>query len=258
MADETPSTKKPKTAAAAAELEKERAVKAGEKLDAKAKAANDKDQAFVKAKEDKAAAAAANGKDSKDAKKDDKKDDKKDVKGGKDDKKDVKGLDEADKKEEFVMLVSSEKKEYKVNRRAAIQSTLVKTALEEDKEAKDVQLIHISGAIVEKVIAYMNYHMDVEPRRIESPLKSTNMKELVDRFDANFVDEMDLDTLMRVLLAANYMDVKALLGLLCAKIASMMKGKTADQIRKTFNIRGEFTPEEEEEIRKDFKELLVE
>lgn len=139
-----------------------------------------------------------------------------------------------------------------------MQSNLVKTALEEDKDAKSVELVHISAPIVEKVIQYMDYHKDVEPRRIESPLKSTNMRELVDRFDANFVDEMDLDTLMRVLLAANYMDVKSLLGLLCAKVASMMKGKTADQIRKTFNIRGEFTPEEEEEIRKDFKELLVE
>jgi len=248
MADDAPTTKKPKTAAAAAEAEKSAGVKAGEKLDTKAKAAADKEQA-AKGKDDKSAA--ANGKNSKDDKgKDDK---------GKDDKKDVKGLDTGDdKKEEFVLLISSEKKEFKVNRRAAIQSNLVKTALEEDKEAKDVQLIHISASIVEKVVAYMTHHIDVEPRRIESPLKSTNMKELVDRFDANFVDEMDLDTLMRVLLAANYMDVKSLLGLLCAKIASMMKGKTADQIRKTFNIRGEFTPEEEEEIRKDFKELLVE
>jgi len=250
MADDNPSTKKPKTSTTAAEQEKAAGVKAGEKFDAKAKAAADKDAAFQKAKEDKAKAVRADDKTGKDDKgKDDK---------GKDDKKEVKGLDDVDKKDEFVLLISSEKKEFKVNRRAAVQSHLVKTALEEDKEARDVQLIHISAPIVEKVVAYMNYHMDVEPRRIESPLKSTNMKELVDRFDANFVDEMDLDTLMRVLLAANYMDVKSLLGLLCAKIASMMKGKTADQIRKTFNIRGEFTPEEEEEIRKDFKELLVE
>jgi len=170
------------------------------------------------------------------------------------------GLDMDDKgRDEYtVILVSQEKKEFKVPKRAAMQSNLVKTALEEDKDAKSVELVHISAPIVEKVIQYMDYHKDVEPRRIESPLKSTNMRELVDRFDANFVDEMDLDTLMRVLLAANYMDVKSLLGLLCAKVASMMKGKTADQIRKTFNIRGEFTPEEEEEIRKDFKELLVE
>jgi len=139
-----------------------------------------------------------------------------------------------------------------------VQSNLVKTALEDDKESNEVNLIHITAPIVQKVIDYMLYHVDVEPRKIESPLKSTNMKELVDQFDAKFVDDIDQDTLFKLLLAANYMDVKSLLQLICAKVASMMKGKTADQIRKTFNIRGEFTPEEEEEIRRDHKDLLVE
>ena len=30
----------------------------------------------------------------------------------------------------------------------------------------------------------------------------------------------------------------------------MMKGKSAEEIRKTFNIKNDFTPEEEDEIRK--------
>ena len=54
--------------------------------------------------------------------------------------------------------------------------------------------------------------------------------------------------LFELILAANYMDVKALLDLCCAKVASMMKGKTAEQIRKTFNIVNDFTPEEEAAI----------
>jgi len=167
-------------------------------------------------------------------------------------------LDSGDSKEDTIILLSQEKKEYKIQRKAALQSQMIKTALEDDKDAKEVNLVHISGPIVQKVVDYMTYHIDREPRKIESPLKSTNMKELVDRYDAAFVDDIDQDTLFKLLLAANYMDVKSLLGLICAKVASMMKGKTADQIRKTFNIRGEFTPEEEEEIRKEHKDLLVE
>jgi len=46
-------------------------------------------------------------------------------------------------------------------------------------------------------------------------------------------------------LAANYLDIKGLLDLSCAKIASLMKGKTAEEIRKVFNIPNDFTPEEE-------------
>jgi len=188
----------------------------------------------------------------------------KDSKESKEEKKESKqeshslSLDSGDSKEDTIILLSQEKKEYKIQRKAALQSQMIKTALEDDKDAKEVNLVHISGPIVQKVVDYMTYHIDREPRKIESPLKSTNMKELVDRYDAAFVDDIDQDTLFKLLLAANYMDVKSLLGLICAKVASMMKGKTADQIRKTFNIRGEFTPEEEEEIRKEHKDLLVE
>jgi S-phase kinase-associated protein 1 len=60
--------------------------------------------------------------------------------------------------------------------------------------------------------------------------------------------DVDQEVLFELILAANYMDVKALLDLCCAKVASMMKGKTAEAIRKTFNIVNEFTPEEEQAI----------
>jgi len=226
MSEEQSSSKKTKTQAEADKAEKEKNVKGS---DVKEEKKSDKEE------------------------KTDKKDDKKHT-----EKKDNKGLDLDESKDDVVTLISQEKKNFRVSRKAAIQSQLVRTALEDDKDAKEVSLVHIAAPIVEKVIQYMNYHIDNEPRKIESPLKSTIMRELVDQFDAKFVDDIDLDTLMKLLLAANYMDVKTLTQLICAKIASMMKGKTADQIRKTFNIRGEFTPEELEEIRKDFKELLVE
>ncbi len=49
--------------------------------------------------------------------------------------------------------------------------------------------------------------------------------------------------------AANYMDIKPLLDLTCAKVASMIKGKTPEEIRKVFNIVNDFTPEEEAQAR---------
>ena len=53
--------------------------------------------------------------------------------------------------------------------------------------------------------------------------------------------------------AANYMDIKSLLDLTCAKVASMIKGKTPEDIRKTFNIVNDFTPEEEAKVREENK-----
>ena len=34
-------------------------------------------------------------------------------------------------------------------------------------------------------------------------------------------------------------------------VANMIKGKTPEEIRKTFNIRNDFTPEEEAKVRAD-------
>ncbi|PHU20514.1 E3 ubiquitin ligase complex SCF subunit sconC [Capsicum chinense] len=51
--------------------------------------------------------------------------------------------------------------------------------------------------------------------------------------------------------AANYLNIKILLDLTCQTAANMIKGKTPEEIHKTFNIKNKFTPEEEEEVRRE-------
>lgn len=47
------------------------------------------------------------------------------------------------------------------------------------------------------------------------------------------------------------MDIKGLLDVTCKTVANMIKGKTPEEIRKTFNIKNDFTPVEEEQVRKE-------
>ena len=76
------------------------------------------------------------------------------------------------------------------------------------------------------------------------------MDEVVQEWYVTFA-AVDQETLFELILAANYMDIKPLLDLTCATVASMIKGKTPEEIRKTFNIISDFSPEEEAQVREE-------
>lgn len=66
---------------------------------------------------------------------------------------------------------------------------------------------------------------------IEKPLKSQVMADVVQKWYADFVD-LEQVLLFELILAANYMDIKPLLDLTCATVASMIKGKTVSLLKK--------------------------
>eukprot|EP00457_Paulinella_chromatophora_P012676 gb/GEZN01012904.1/.p1 GENE.gb/GEZN01012904.1/~~gb/GEZN01012904.1/.p1 ORF type:complete len:179 (-),score=52.53 gb/GEZN01012904.1/:474-1010(-) len=163
----------------------------------------------------------------------------------------IEGLDDAD--DGNLQLESQEKTLFVVPKKVALMSELVKTMAEGDTEEKVIPLPNVKGNVLKLVVEYMKYHAENPPKDIEKPLKSANMAEVVgDPWDADFVDVVQ-ELLFELILAANYMDIKPLLDLTCAKVASMIKGKTPEQIRTTFNIQNDFTPEEEEAVRAENK-----
>jgi len=168
-----------------------------------------------------------------------------------DSKEEIKGLED-DAQDEMLRLVSSESEKFPVSFKVAIMSELIKTMAEGDTKEKEIPLPNVKTEVLKKVVQYMKYHADNPAKDIEKPLKSQNMSEVVSQWDADFV-EVDNELLFELILAANYMDIKPLLDLTCAKVASMIKGKTPEQIRKTFNIQNDFTPEEEEAVRAENK-----
>ena len=96
--------------------------------------------------------------------------------------------------------------------------------------------------------------MRADPRRDPAPpAEDENRERRTDdilEWDADFC-KVDQGTLFELILAANYLDIKGLLDLTCKTVANMIKGKTPEEIRKTFNIKNDFTPEEEEIVRKE-------
>jgi S-phase kinase-associated protein 1 len=48
---------------------------------------------------------------------------------------------------------------------------------------------------------------------------------VVSAYDAKFIEIEDLEELFDIILAANYLDIKSLLDLSCAKVAALIKGR---------------------------------
>ena len=57
---------------------------------------------------------------------------------------------------------------------------------------------------------------------IEKPLKSAKMEEVVSEWDAAYVD-VEQEMLFELILAANFMDIKSLLDLTCAKVCFLSR-----------------------------------
>lgn len=147
------------------------------------------------------------------------------------------GLD--DEVEGTLKLTSKDEKPFDVQKKHAYISVLVKTSCENDVSATEVPLPGVEGAILKYVAQYMIHHQGVEPPIVESPLKSTVMKEVVkDEWDATFIDEIGegRQNLYDLILAANYMDIKSLLHLGLAKVASLIKGKPLDQLKAILSV----------------------
>jgi len=148
-----------------------------------------------------------------------------------------------------VKLESSDNKVFEVPQEIASMSVTIKHMLEDIGDSDTpIPLPNVNGYILEKVIEYCRYHH--EHPSLPSEEKDEKRTDDIIPWDREFC-KVDQPTLFELILAANYLDIKPLLDVTCKTVANMIKGKTPEEIRKTFNIKNDFTPEEEEAIRKE-------
>ena len=152
-------------------------------------------------------------------------------------KEEVKGLDE-DSDTTKIALKSKDGETFEVNRKSVSISGLISTALDNDKNATEIP-VDLRGDVLRSIVEYMEFHEGTEAPIIEKPLKSKVMKEVCkDGRDAIFIDKIgeDKQRLYDVILGANYLDIKGLLHLGCAKVASLIKGQPIEKIKEILNV----------------------
>ena len=152
-----------------------------------------------------------------------------------------------------IKLRSSDSEIFEVDVEIAKMSETIKTLLEDscldDDDEEPIPLPDVNAAILRKVIEWSIHHKDDPPPAADEENREKRTED-IEPYDQEFL-KVDQGTLFELILAANYLDIKGLLDVTCKTVANMIKGKTPEEIRKTFNIKYEFTAEEEKKVRKE-------
>ena len=82
------------------------------------------------------------------------------------------------------------------------------------------------------------------------------MSILVDAFDAQFSD-VDIEIILKLLLAANYMQIDSLVKLMSAKFVSLIKDKNIDEMCDELGISNDYTEEEERYVEEKILSKLL-
>ncbi|KAL6842371.1 hypothetical protein ACP4OV_027798 [Aristida adscensionis] len=172
-----------------------------------------------------------------------------------------------------LVLVTECGTELRLSRPAARMSAMLRGMMEGDCAAGRIAIPDVPAGILRLVLRYCEKHAphyDPDAPLYRDPFPpfpvdlapSTHAVKPVteldpdphglDAWDKEFITSgVDNSILFAIILAANYLGIEDLIDLGCTAVADKMRGKQPEEIRKTFDIENDYTPEQEAEVRKE-------
>lgn len=139
---------------------------------------------------------------------------------------------------ETVVIASADGHEFRVPAAVAKMSRVVGDMLQDLDDPGAAVPVSVSSKTLGVVL-----HMCTDRVVNSKPADDPSFKEVVAGLDRE--DKYDL------LVAANYLDVKFVLEAGAKHIASLIEGKTVEEMREVLGVENDFTPQEEEELRRE-------
>uniref|UniRef100_A0A2A6CSE0 F-box domain-containing protein n=1 Tax=Pristionchus pacificus TaxID=54126 RepID=A0A2A6CSE0_PRIPA len=159
----------------------------------------------------------------------------------------------------FVTLLSSDGQQFPIEKSIVSMCQTISRLIEAFATAEGVgeeafldhpiPLSNVSSDVLEKVVLEWCIRQTIEEDRDSGDFSEMSLEEDT-TWVRNFLN-ISNDELFDLILAANYLDVAGLLELTCKHVASMIKGKSPEDIRRTFGIVNDLTPEEKHQIMKE-------
>lgn len=152
------------------------------------------------------------------------------------------------------VTIQCEDETFKVDVDVAKQSVILSNMMEDVGADGPINISNIKKDTMRKVIEFCEYYKSKKLQTIQKPLQSADLSSAItEEWYVKFIDLEKVDDIIDIVIAANFLDIDPLTELSCAKLASLMKGKSVEDIRKQFGIENDFSPEEEAQIREENK-----
>ena len=149
-----------------------------------------------------------------------------------------------------IILFSAENEKFIIDKKAAKRSGLLKNCIEDDENFKELNLIDIDSKFLKLIIEFLEHYKDSEPKLPPTPLKDSDLMKNLDEWSIIFFSKLNLEDIISLTNASNYMEIESLMQICCAIIASNMIDHPVDEVQRTFAIENEFTEEELNEFGK--------
>ena len=153
----------------------------------------------------------------------------------------------------MVKIETEDDQLFEIEKEFAEKSVTIKNLVLDLGDDNDVAipLPNITGPIFGKILEWMQVVSEEKKEQTDGPDKGKEDYIIDSDFIKSYFDGIPQETLFSIILASNFLDLRSLLDRSCKQVANMIKGKSPEEIRKLFNIKNDFTPEEEEKIRKE-------
>ena len=155
------------------------------------------------------------------------------------------------KKDTIIKLKSSDGQIFEIKEKCFLRSNYYKTFKDILNPNEEIPFNEIDGKNFSKIIEYLNHYENEDPKEIPKPLPSPDIKPpTLDEWDYEFISILSLKEVIDLTNAANFLDIKELISLCSARVASEMFNCDINEAREKFGIVPDMSQEEVDEYNK--------
>ncbi|OQS04685.1 S-phase kinase-associated protein 1A [Thraustotheca clavata] len=135
-----------------------------------------------------------------------------------------------------VSLISNEGDIFQVENDAALTIGILKKEIKDGNSEYSFDFPNLNSITLNYVVGFVIHHQHSPMQKIQKPIQSKDIHDVVDPWYADFISSIGQSVLFELILVARHLEIESLTELGCAKVASIVKGKTLGEIRQTFHI----------------------